>query len=429
MEKITDLKLRKLEGIPGQTQKIAIGGGLFLWVTVNRGGKTAKTWYLRYYDADGKRQRSKLGEYPELSLAKAQALAEDAKKTAKDGIRLSQANATKRRVKIEGNQAAQEQEENTFTRVAEAWLDKKALTWVPGHLKRQRERLQGHLYHAIGNMPVSSLAMSDVDSAIMPLVKDGKSETAKRACDLIRNVLEHADLMEMLGNSSIISKIAKYRREIPTAPTKRHFYQEMTEEQAGKLLFALEDSKMRWTKSTSVAVRLAPYVFLRASELCGAEWSEINLERAEWLIPADRMKSRREHLVPLSRQALELLVEIQPLSAGGKYVFPSQSKPNEHITTNALIQVLRRLGYKSTREEGESFVTHAFRGLASTTLYQKIQYPGDYIEHQLAHVEPNKVKLAYNEINARSYLEERRKMMQDYADYLDKLRDDAKLSA
>jgi integrase len=289
-------------------------------------------------------------------------------------------------------------------------------------LKRQRERLQGHLYPALGSKPVNSLSMADVDTALLPLVKDGKSETAKRACDLIRNVLEHADLMEMLDNSGIINKIAKYRRSIPTSPAKRHFYQEMTEEQAGKLLLALEESKMRWTKSTSVSVRLAPYVFLRATELCGAQWAEIDFDHAEWLIPAERMKSRREHLVPLSTQAVELLREIEPLSAGGKYVFPSQSKPNEHITTNALIQVLRRLGYKSTREEGESFVTHAFRGLASTTLYQKLQYPGDYIEHQLAHVEPNKVKLAYNQINARSYLEERRKMMQAYANYLDDLR-------
>jgi integrase len=377
---------------------------------------------LRYYDVEGKRQRSKLGEYPELSLAKAQALAEDAKKTAKEGFRLSEANASKRRMKIEKNQAAQAQEKNTFIRVAEAWLEKKSITWVPGHLKRQRERLQGHLYPALGNKPVNMLTMADVDTTLLPLVKDRKSETAKRACDLIRNVLEYADLMELLDNSGIINKIAKYRREIPVSPVKRHFYQEMSVEQTGALLLALEESNARWTKATSVASRLAPYVFLRASELCGAEWSEINLEHAEWLIPAERMKSRREHLVPLSRQALMLLEEIKPLSHGGKFVFPSQAKPHEHISTNALIQVLRRLGYKSTREEGESFVTHAFRGLASTTLYQKLQYPGDYIEHQLAHVEPNKVKLAYNQINARSYLEERRKMMQEYADYLDNLR-------
>lgn len=422
MEKITDTTLRKAAGTPGETKTIAVGGGLQMWVTVNQAGKTFKSWVLRYYDANGKRQKARIGTYPELSLAKAQAAAEDFKARAKEGVNVAQERQKARRVKVEGNVEAQEAERNTFVTVAEAWLDKKTLTWVPGHLKRQRERLQGHLYPALGNRPVNAISMSDVDAALLPLVKDGKSETAKRACDLIRNVLEHADLMEMLDNSSIITKIAKYRRSIPVSPAKRHFYQEMTEEQAGALLHALEESKFRWTKTTSVAVRLAPYVFLRASELCGAGWAEIDMERAEWLIPAERMKSRRDHLVPLSRQALELLKEIQPLSTGGKYVFPSQSKPSEHITTNALIQVLRRLGYKSTREEGESFVTHAFRGLASTALYQKLKYPGDYIEHQLAHVEPNKVKLAYNQINARSYLEERRKMMQEYADYLDQLR-------
>ncbi len=422
MEKITDATLRKIVGTPGETKTITIGGGLQLWVTVNQAGKTLKSWVLRYYVGNDKRQKARIGTYPDLSLAKAQALAEDLKAKAKDGINLAQERQKNQRDKMQDTLDAQEAERNTFMSVAEAWLEKKSLTWVSGHLKRQRERLQGHLYPAIGNKPVNALTMTDVDTALLPLVKDGKSETAKRACDLIRNVLEYADLMEMLDNSGIINKIAKYRRSIPASPVKRHFYQEMSVEQAGALLLALEESKHRWTKSTSVASRLAPYVFLRASELCGAEWSEINLERAEWLIPAERMKSRREHLVPLPRQALALLEEIQPLSYGGKFVFPSQSKPHEHISTNALIQVLRRLGYKSTREEGESFVTHAFRGLASTTLYQKLQYPGDYIEHQLAHVEPNKVKLAYNQINARSYLDERRKMMQEYADYLDGLR-------
>ena len=427
MEKVTDITLRKAVGTPGETKIITIGGGLQLWVTVNQAGKTFKSWVLRYYGADGKRQKARIGTYPELSLAKAQALAEDMKAQGKEGKNVAKERQKVRRILIDGNIEAESQAENTFIKVAELWLEKKGLSWVPGHLKRQRERLQGHLYSALGNRPVNTLSMADVDAALLPLVKEGKSETAKRACDLIRNVLEYADLMEMLENSAIIGKIAKYRRSIPVSPVKRHFYQEMTEEQIAALLLGLEESKFRWTKATSVAIRLAPYVFLRASELCGAEWAEINLERAEWLIPAERMKSRREHLVPLSRQALELLREIQPLSCGGKFVFPSQSKPKEHITTNALIQVLRRLGYKSTQEEGESFVTHAFRGLASTTLYQKLQYPGDYIEHQLAHVEPNKVKLAYNQINARSYLEERRKMMQAYADYLDELRVKAKL--
>ena len=417
MQRITDVHIRNLKAT-NTTQKITIGDGLSLWVSPQ--GK--KTWYLRYYAA-GKRQIASIGEYPSLSLKDAVRKADDLKARAKEeGINIVKDAKRTRRMKAEAEQYEALNDTATFRAVAEAWLEKKAITWVVGHLKRQKERLQGHLYNALGNKPLNKITMVDIDAALLPLVKDGKSETAKRACDLIRNIFEHADLMEMLENSSLPSKIAKYRRNIPTSPTKRNYYQEMTEDQIATLLHSIETSKLRWTKSTSVAIRLAPYVFLRAKELAEAEWSEINLGSAEWLIPARRMKERREHLVPLSRQSIELLQEIEPFSRGGKYVFPSQSKRNEPITTNALIQVLRRLGYKSTREEGESFVTHAFRGLASTILYQKLGYPGEHIEHQLAHAESNKIKAAYNLIGVRSYLEERRKMMQSYADYLDGLR-------
>lgn len=394
-----------------------------MWVTINRAGKTAKTWYLRYYDVGGKRQRSKLGEYPDISIAKARAAAEDAKKNAKAGVRLSEANAEKRRAAINGELAIQEAAKSTFEAVAEAWLAKKALSWVPGHLQRQKGRLNGLLFNAMGDIPVSALTMQDIDAVIHPLVEAKKIETAKRACDLIRNVLEHADLMELLDNTGIISKISRYRREIPGAPDKRHFYREMPEDKIAALLRALEESKHRWSISTSIAMRLAPYVALRPSELCGAEWSEINFETREWLIPASRMKPRREHIVPLSRQAITLLFEVRPFSQGQKYVFPSPHKRNAAITTNALIKILRSLGYASLAAGTDSFVTHGFRGLFSTTLYQKVKYPGDLIEHQLSHIDPNKVKMAYNQINARSYLDERREMMQAYADYLDKLRD------
>lgn len=184
-----------------QTQKITIGAGLMLWVTVNRGGNTAKVWYLRYYDEAGKQQRSKLGEYPEITLAQAQAQAEDAKKAGKQGVRLAQVQAEKKRVLIDGANEYKEALKNSFEAVAEMWLADKALTWVPGHLKRQRERLQGHLYLALGNKPVSEITMLDVRAALSPLANAGKSETAKRAADLVRNVLEFADTLQMLPDA------------------------------------------------------------------------------------------------------------------------------------------------------------------------------------------------------------------------------------
>lgn len=421
MQKITDVFLRNLKPTD-EIQKINVNDGLSLWVRPS--GK--KIWYLRYYSA-GKRQIATIGEYPALTLAKAQAAAEDLKEQAKEGLNIAKAKAEVRRIKIEGNAEASFQTQNTFESIAEMWLADRALTWVPGHLKRQRERLQGHLYLALGNKPVNSISMLDVRAALSPLVAAGKSETAKRAADLIRNVLEFADTLQMLEDGSIMGKIAKYRREVPQTTKKRHLYdREMTPADAGRLLLALDESKGRWTLQTSVAVRLAPYVILRPSELCGAEWSEINLDKGEWYVPASRMKMKRDHIVPLSRQAKVLLEEIRPLTGGNQYVFPSWSKRGP-ITTNALILVFRRLGYASTRAQGEeSFVTHGFRGLASTTLYQILKYPGDYIEHQLAHVEENKVKSAYNQLTAWSYLDERRAMLQAYADYLDGLRERAR---
>lgn len=419
MQITTELQIRHAKGIKGKTQKITVQGGLQLWVSINQAGNTAKNWYLRYYDSEGKRQRSKIGAYPEMTLAKALAAAEDAKKQAKKStVTLAE---QQKRVNAEAAETVTIRVD-TFETVAEQWLAKKSLSWVPKHTKRQRERMQGHLFHALGNKPINEITMQDIDAAIMPLVTTGKSETAKRATDLVRNVMEYAETMDLLQNPAIIRRIAHYRRQVPAVYGKRHLYREMTPEDAGKLLLALEESKHRWTRQTSVAIRLAPYVILRPSELCEAEWSELSLEKAEWFIPAARMKSRRDHIVPLSRQALALFEEIKPLTGGDRFVFPSWSKKGP-ITSNALIQVLRRLGYKSTRKEGEaSFVTHGFRGLASTTLYQYLKFSGDWIEHQLAHVEPNKVKAAYNQIGTRSYLEERRGMMQAYADYLDGLR-------
>lgn len=417
MQKVTDAFLRNLKPTE-ETQKIAIGEGLALWISP--GGK--KTWYLRYY-VSGKRQIASIGEYPAIGLKDAARKADDLKAKAKEeGINIVQDTKRSRQARIDEAQGVLRQEESTFRAAAESWLEKKASVWVKGHLKRRREKLEGYLYHSLGNKPISEIAMVDIDKIIRPFITDGKIETAKRTCDLIRNVFEHAELMELVENSLISVKISKYRKEIPTPP-RRNFYQEMSPEQIGILLLTIEQSQMRWTKSTASALRLAPYVFLRASELCGARWIEIDLEKGEWLIPASRMKARREHLVPLSRQALEILQELRTFTGGSEFVFPSQAKPWQGISTSALLVAFRRMGYGSTRkDEKEAFVTHAFRGIASSTLYQILKYPGDHIEHQLAHVEENKVKAAYNQISARSYLDERRRMMQEYADYLDTLR-------
>lgn len=426
MTKITDMTIRKIEGIKGQTQKLTIGGGLMLWTTVNQAGKTAKTWYLRYYDADGKQQRSKLGEYPELSLAKAQGAAEDAKAAAKEGIKLADERKAARRVIVEANQEANNI--RTFESVATAWLDKKGLNWEPRHAKRQRERLVGNIFPVFGHLDVNEITMEHVDNALLPVIGREARETAQRICTIVRNVFEYADTMGYLDDPMITVRLSKYRKDMPQPLERKHLYNEMSEQEIGRLMLAIDESKKRWTMSTSIALRLAPYVIVRPGELCGMQWSEVNFEAAEWFIPGERMKAGKDHIVPLSRQAMALLKEIQPYSGYHQFVFPSTRSGSKHlpITTSSLIQALRRIGFASTRAEADSFTTHGFRGMASTSLHQRLQYNSDFVEHQLAHAEQNKIKAAYNRITARSYLDERRDMLQKYADYLDNLREQAK---
>lgn len=423
--KVTDMSLRKLEGIKGETQKISIGSGIQLWVTVNQAGLTAKIWYLRYYDASGKRQIAKIGEYPALSLAKVVGVAEDMKSKAKEGVNLAQENAKQKRIIVEGNT----QEQRTFQSVANAWLDKKMPEWDGAHGKRQRERLVGNIFPVFGQLPLNAVTMEEVDNALKIVIERGAKESAQRICTIIKSIFEYADTMGYLENPIIINRLTRYRKDMPQPDRKQHLYREMNEDEIGTLMLNLEHYKHRGTLQTSTALRLAPYVMLRPIEICEAEWEEINLEAAEWYIPAAKMKMERDHIVPLPIQAIAILLEARQISKNNRFVFPSPRKNDAPITTGSLLQALRRMGYASNRQEGDQFCTHGFRGMASTTLNQHLNFQylkQDWIEFQLAHAEENKVRAAYNALTPRSYLDERKKMVQAYADYLDELKDKAK---
>ena len=283
----------------------------------------------------------------------------------------------------------------------------------------------GNVFPSFGDVDINSVTMEYIDNALAVVIERGARETAQRICSIIINVFEYADLMGYTENPVIINRLARYRKEMPKPTVKRHLYKDMSEEEIGALLRTLDAAKGRWTLQTSVALRLAPYVMLRPIEICEAEWSEIDIKSAEWCISATRMKMTRDHIVPLSRQAVELLLEIRPFSGANKYVFPSPRKHNAPISTASLLQGIRRIGYASTNEEGTSFCTHGFRGMASTTLNQHPRFQHlkeDWIEFQLAHAQKDKIRAAYNILTPRSYIDERRVMVQSYADYLDGLK-------
>jgi integrase len=415
-----ELTIRNAKGVKGEIQVIRCGAALEMWVSVNQSGKTLKKWVLRYTDATGKRQKARIGSYPEMTLAKAHAAAEDLKEKAKTGHNLAKENAREKQ--------AQVQIVRTFEGVATAWINKKTPEWDEAHAKRQKERLVGNIFPAFGEVEINAVTMEHIDNALAVIIERGARETAQRICSIIISVYEYADLMGFMENPVIINRLARYRKEMPKPTVKRHLYKEMSENEISALLTALDEFKGRWTLQTSVALRLAPYVMLRPIEICEAEWAEIDINAAEWRIPAARMKMTRDHIVPLPTQAIKLLLEVRPFSGANRYVFPSPRKHNAPISTASLLQAIRRIGYASTNEEGTSFCTHGFRGMASTTLNQHPQFQylkHDWIELQLAHAQKDKIRAAYNILTPRSYFDERRAMIQSYADYLDELRSEA----
>lgn len=414
MQKITDIYLRNLKGTE-KIRDILVDQRLYLRVKLLKNGRTVKKWYLRYYDAAGKQQRYTMGDYPEIGLADARRKALELRDQFKEGGTLAE---QARQGALDGT----EKTGPTFREIADEWFGKQKSGWVEGHALRQRERLEA-IYRVFGDRLIDDVTMDDIGAFIGTKTQVGHLDVAKRALSLIRQVLEYAETMGRLEDSRILIRIGALRKSIQKPRRERHLYRPLTEAEIAKLLADIEIVSTRLKVETACAIRIAPYVMVRPKELCGARWDEIDLGKAEWVIPAGRMKMEREHIVPLPSQVVRLLAELKPITGNHEFVFPSYSKTKPHIGTEALIRVFRRMGYVSyLQNEGTFFTTHGFRGMASTLLYQKLKFPGHLIELQLAHVDENKVRAAYNQINSRSWLDERRKMLQAYADFLDGLK-------
>lgn len=403
---ITDAYIRNLKA-EEKPKEIRISECLYVRLTL-RQGRTMKKWLLRYTDAAGKPQRFIFGEYPDTKLSEARTQAAELLKKAKGGETLA-------------SMARRERISTTFKDTAEEWFGKMKVDWVDGHTQRQRQRL-ATINRYIGSRDVGAVTMEDVSMAVSLKTGAGVNDNARRTLSLIRAVLEYADSLDRLRDNRILIKIDSYRKTLPRKRKGRHFYTEISEEEIGKLLRDIDGNCGRWKPETSAAMRIAPYVILRPNELCGARWDEIDLDAAEWRLPPERMKMGREHIVPLPRQAVEILTGLRFYSGEGAFVFPAYTRTRTHICPESLIRAFRRMGYASARQEGTVFTTHGFRGMASTILYQKLQYPGQMIELQLAHIEDNTVRAAYNRITPRSWLDQRREMLQAYADYLDGLK-------
>jgi integrase len=364
--------------------------GLFMLVTPSGG----RLWRLRYRHG-GVEKLLAIGAYPDVSLKRAREKRDDARKLLADGIDPS----AKRR-------AEKEQQVNTFEAVAREWLVLQEKSLDESTLTRERSRLQNFVFPHLGNRPIAQITPPELLAVLRRIESRGTNDTAHRTRSICSRVFRYAVATGRAERDCTVD----LRGALP-ALTVGHFAAITQPAKIGQLLRAIDGYVGQ--PATHAALKLAPYVFVRPGELRQAEWPEFELAAAEWRIPRERMKAGEPHLVPLSTQAIEILKGLQPITGHGRYLFPSLRTPTRPISDNTLNAALRRLGYS-----GEEMTGHGFRSMASTCLNELGWHP-DLIELQLAHAERNKVRAAYNRAQR---LDERRKMMQAWGDYIDGLR-------
>lgn len=374
-------------------------GGLYLTVSPSN----AKWWRFKYRFG-GKERRVGFGVYPEVSLAEARMRRDAARALLRDG----KDPGTERRV--ERRKAATDAD-NTFKSIADDWLtDQRPRLAAASYTKN--EWLLAKVMGDLGPRPVTGITAPDVLAALDKIRARGRHETARRAKQCIGQVFAYA----IEKHRAERNPVADLRRTVATTKSKPRAAVTKPDDVA-KLLRAIDGFNGQPT--TLAALRLAPLVFVRPGELRHAEWSEIDLNAAEWRIPAHKTKMREEHIVPLAQQAVSILRQVHELTRNGRYVFPSIRTPQKPMSENTMNAALRTLGF-----DKDTMTAHGFRAMASTRL-NELGWSPDVIERQLAHAERNKVRSAYNRAQ---YMADRREMMQAWADYLEALRNDEPMS-
>src|ERR1700733_3357935 len=373
--------------------KLADGGGLYLLVT-----PAGSRWWRLRFRVRGTEKMLSLGTFPDVSLKLARERQDQARRDLANGVDPS---AKRRTEKMASG--------NTFEAIAREWFDKFSPSWAPGYSSKVIRRLEICVFPWIGKMPISQIKAPDLLSCLRRVEARGKLGTAHRALQVCGRVFRYA----VATGRAERDPSGDLRGALPPKQEKHHASFTDPTSLAG-LLRAID--VYDGSNVVRHALRLAPMVFVRPGELRAAEWKEFNLEAGEWRIGAERMKMRVQHIVPLSRQAVAILREMEPVTGTGRFVFPSPRTAKRPLSDNGMLAALRRMGF----EQGVLTV-HGFRSTASTLLNEQGWHP-DAIERQLAHSERDGVRAAYNYAE---YLPERRKMMQAWADYIDSLKVDA----
>lgn len=390
---LTDVAIRKAKPVD-KPSRMFDGGGLYLEIAPSGG----KLWRLKYRYG-GKEKRLAIGTYPEISLLDARNRREAARKLLANGIDPADAKKAQKAARLD-------REANSFEVVTREWFAKFEPTWVDSHGDRIIRRFERDVFPWIGGRPIAEVKAPELLACLRRIEERGALETAHRALQNCGQVFRYG-VATGRTDRDISSDL---RGALP--PVKPSHRAALTEpKEIGDLLRAIDG--YAGSLITRCAMQLAPLVFLRPGELRNAEWVEIDLDKCEWNIHAEKMKMRQPHLVPLASQAVAILREIKALTGQGRYVFPSARTSERPMSNNAVLAALRRMGYEKEEMSG-----HGFRAMARTILDEVLGVRPDYIEHQLAHAVRDPNGRAYNRT---AHIQERRKMMQQWADYLEKL--------
>ncbi|MFA4994103.1 MAG: integrase arm-type DNA-binding domain-containing protein [Bdellovibrionales bacterium] len=377
--------------------KLSDHDGLSLRVMPHGG----KYWIFRFRYG-GKEKELSLGAYPTVTLAGARASREKARQLLKDGVDpVLDRGAQKLKLKTSV--------QDSFEAVAREWIKLKKQKLKPRYISQIERRLESDVFPQIGQFPCKAITASMMLSVLKKVQTRGVLETALRLKEYCSSIFHFAIVCEKAEKDPT----ASLRDALPT-PTKQHFAA-IDPAELPEMLLKMSDNTISVGVQTRLAMRALLLTFVRTRELVEAKKEEINFETARWVIPAARMKMKRDHIVPLSRQALEIFKMLKQLSRG-EYVFPGQHSQHKPMSNMAILMALKRMGYKG------KMTGHGFRALATTTLREVLEYPKELTDIQLAHAK-GKTDAAYDRAK---FLKERTEMMQSWADYIDKTENLAK---
>jgi integrase len=393
---LNDLKVRTAK-TRDKSYKLADSDGLYLFITDSGG----KLWRMKYR-FDKKEKLLSFGSYPEISLADARQRRDDARKLLANGIDPGAVRKAQKQ--------AQTEETETFEVVAREWHAKFTPSWTPGHAETIKSRLERDLFPWLGSRPIKDIKAPELLAALRRVESRGALESAHRIRTIAGQVFRYA----VATGRAERDPAADLRGALPQ-PTEKHQSAITDPKQFADLLRAIDD--YRGGIVVRCALQLAALWFVRPGELRHAEWEEINLDEAVWNISAGKMKMKQAHIVPLSRQAIEILTELKEVTGVSPYVFPSGTSFTRAMSENAILAALRRMGYAKDEMSG-----HGFRASARTMLDEVLNENPIVIEQQLAHKTPNPLGEAYDRTR---HLGARKIMMQKWSDYLDGLKQGA----